>query len=328
MAVAPVSLTQLGIGKEPLASKGTAVAATDLLPVAIDKLSPHDKVAYLEDMAARGSMAELYDEIQGIKDSEFGFGGPVFADVIAWAVAGIFGEVATTGAGPFVHVCTLLNSGDGQPNSYSLTDFYGMGGGTPAKRYKGMQFSELGFKWAAEGMFEYDAKLVGFASGLVAKPVLTIPTTTPFPGWECVAQINGTPVLSVEAFEFSLKRKADPIHGSGGTQDPWKVLVGALGITGKATIMVEDETQMGYYLNNTQPAFDVVFSHAAGAQAITLHATKAAFTDATYQRGKSATEISVEFACKANTTDVGASGGLGPGKITVTNGKAAGTYTG
>ena len=54
--------------------------------------------------------------------------------------------------------------------------------------------------------------------------------------------------------------------------------------------------------------------------------TKCAFTVAKIERGKDFIELNVTYKAIANTTDVGATSGYSPIKVTLKNAKASGTY--
>ena len=72
----------LGIAKE--ATKGTAVAPTDFIPVMVDSLKPVDLIDPLYDTGLRGSMVTNYNYIAGRTRSTFDFGGHVFPDTIGY----------------------------------------------------------------------------------------------------------------------------------------------------------------------------------------------------------------------------------------------------
>jgi hypothetical protein len=92
--------------------------------------------------------------------------------------------------------------------------------------------------------------------------------------------------------------------------------------------VLESDTQLNYYLNNTQPSLKLDFSTGAGATLVQVqfNMTKCAFTVAKIERGKDYVELSVNYKAIANTTDVGASSGYSPIKVTLQNAKASGTY--
>ena len=96
MAVQNTHRSYLGVAKET--TKGTAVAPTAFIPVAASKLKTQDIIDPLMDEGLRGSLVKDYNYVQGRYRSTVEWGGPVFADTFGWAVAGILGSVATTGA--------------------------------------------------------------------------------------------------------------------------------------------------------------------------------------------------------------------------------------
>jgi hypothetical protein len=275
-------------------------------------------------------MVADYNEILGPVWPEFEFGGPVYADTFPWAVVGLLGDYATTGTGaPFAHTAAVLNSTDGQPKAYSITDFYDLTGGTPARRYAGLQFSEVGLKFDASGLLTYDAKTLGLtASTQVAKPTQSFTAVTPHPVWEGTLTIAGGAIAYIEAGTLVMKRPITPIHAIDGSAAPYRAWAGPVSVTGTYEFIVEDDAELTRYLTNTQPASVLTFTHGAAAltQAVSVTMTKTAYTIAKLDRGKDYVKYMVSFTAIANTTDVGASGGYSPCKWTMTNAVPASTY--
>jgi hypothetical protein len=314
----------LGIAKET--TPGTAVAATHFLPVT--DMSPKDDVTYLKDKGMRGAMVEDYDTIAGVKVATYDFGGDVFPDVLGFPLAGVLGDLTTTGASaPFSHAFSVLNSTDGQPPSYTISDYYG-GGAASTRRFAGMKFSEVGIKWSADGALTYTAKAMGYASATATNPTPSFTTVSLMPAWIGVISIGGSTVTYVTDGEVTIKRPVDAIHTADGTADPYKVWAGPVTVDGKMTIVMEDDTEYTRYLTNTKPALDMDFSQGAAAALteVKLHMTKAAYTAAEVGRGKDYVELAVTFEGLANTTDVGASSGYSPIKVTLQNAIAASVY--
>lgn len=319
MAVQATNRSVVGVAKE--AVKGTGVVPTDYLPVR--KFDPFDKLDLLPDNGWRGSATDDYGMVAAKTWGELDLGGDVFPDGIGWLLASLLGDLTTTGASaPFTHAFALLNTG--QPESLSLTD----SDGVQARRWAGVQVTELGFKFDAAGMFTWDAKAVAFASATVTTPTASFSAVPPAPAWAIAASIGGSAVGIVQSAEFTLKRDGTPIMTADGTQAPHAIFVGPLSVSGKLGLLLEDETMLMNYLNNSQPALDLNYTAGAGAAAVQvkLHATKAAFTAGKRNRGKEYLQLDVDFSCVANSTDVGASGGLAPAKITLQNAKAASIY--
>ena len=317
----------IGIAKE--ATKGTVVAPTDFIPVAKDSLKPVDIVDPLYDTGLRGSNVVNYNYIQGRTRSTFDFGGAVFADTIGYALAGVLGSVATTGASaPYTHTISLLNSltsgADTQPISYTLTDFYAV----DVRSYPGCQFSDFSLKFNADGMLEYDAKTTGWQSSTVSDPTPTFSTVLPTPVWRGTVSIGGSAVSTAMEGSIEMTRGVTPIYGISNTQNPYQVFLGALEVTGNIKFVMENDDQLTNFLTNVQPAIVLNWAYGTGATAVQIQATitKGAYTAAMIERGDDFVSVSIELNAQANTTDDGASGGFAPIKWVLQNAKASGTY--
>ena len=317
----------VGIAKE--ATKGTAVAATDFIPVAKDALKPADIYDSLFDQGLRGSNVMNYNYIQGRGRSTFDFGGAVFADTIGYALAGIMGSVATSGASaPYTHTISLLNSltsgADAQPISYTLTDFYAVN----VRQYPGCQFSDFSLKFNADGMLEYDAKTTGWLSSTVADPTPSFSTVLPTPVWRGTVSIGGSAVSNSMEGNIDLKRGVTPIYGISNTQNPYQVFLGALEVTGSIKFAMNSDTELTRFLSNSQPAIVLNWAYGSGASAVQIQATitKGAYTAAVIDRGDDFVTVSIELNGQGNTTDAGSTGGFAPIKWVLQNAKASGTY--
>lgn len=327
MSVQQSVRSYLGIAKE--VTRGTAVAPTDFIPVMKDNLKPVDIVDPLYDTGLRGSNVLNYNYIPGRTRSTVDFGGAVFADTVGYAIAGVLGSVATTGvSAPYTHTISLFNSlasgGDVQPISYTLTDFYAV----DVRSYPGCQFSDFSLKFNADGMLEYDAKSTGFQSEVVSDPTPTFSTVLPTPVWRGTVSIGGSAVSTAMTGNIDMTRPATPIYGISNTQDPYQVFLGPLEVTGKITFVMDNDSQLLNFLNNTQPALVFNWAYGAGASAVQIQATltKGAYTTGVIERGEDFVQVTVDINAQSNTTDAGSSGGFSPIKWVLQNAKASGTY--
>lgn len=327
MAVQASVRSYIGIAKE--VTKGTPVSATDFIPVAKDSLKPQDIIDPLYDQGLRGSNVLNYNYIQGRTRSTFDFGGAVFADTIGYAIAGLLGEVDTTGgSAPYTHEITLLNSlttgTDTQPISYTMTDFYAV----DVRQYPGCQFSDFSLKFNADGMLEYDTKTTGFQSNTTSDPTPSFSTLLPTPVWRGTVSVAGTAVSTAMTGNIDMKRPVTPIYGISNTQDPFQVFLGALEVTGKVTWIMENDSQLLNFLNNTQPALVFDWNYGTGANEVQIQATlsKGAYTAAVIERSDDFVKVTVDINAMSTTTDAGASGGYAPIKWTLMNAKPSGTY--
>jgi hypothetical protein len=317
----------LGIAKET--TKGTAVAPTHFIPVMQNTLKPVDIVDPLYDTGLRGSMVNNYNYLQGRTRSTFDFGGSVFADTIGFPIAGIMGSVATVGASaPYTHTVSLLNASavgaDSQPISYTLTDFYA----ADVRSYPGIQFHDFSLKFNADGMLEYDAKGTGFASEVVSTPTPSFSTLLPTQVWRGTVSIGGSPVSNSVSGNIDLTRAVTPIYGIASTQDPYQIFTGALETAGKFTFVMENDSQLLNFLNNTQPAIVLNWNYGTGAAEVQLQATitKGAYTTAVIDRGSDFVQVMVDINAMANTTDAGSTAGFAPIKWVLKNALAASVY--
>jgi len=317
----PSPLSFVGVAKE--STKGTGVAATAYLPLM--SFDPFDHYEYYEDTAIRGAMGDVYSEVQGPAWGEIAATGPVFVDTFPWFLANVCGDYAGTGAGPYTHTIAQKNSGDGQPGAVSLTDYFGLSGGTPSRRYPGCQIAGTTLKWGGVGVLEHSTNIVGFKSALVAKPTQSFGALPPIAGWSATLSIAAGSKTFLESAELNIKRlSCDPIHTADGTQDPYAVWVGPLGVDGKMTIIAEDETEFLRYTGGTSAVLVVTFTQ--GTASITITMSKVQYTNVQLKRGGPYAVYDVTFKAVQNTTDVGATGGYSPAKFVVVNSITSGTY--
>jgi hypothetical protein len=326
MAVQNSVRSFIGIAKE--AAKGTAVAPTDFIPVLASSVKPVNIIDPLYDKGLRGSLVDSYNYIQGRTRSTFDLGGDVFPDTIGYFIAGVLGEVTTTGAGaPYTHTIALKNSlaanADAQPISYTLTDF----SAADVRAYSGIQFHDFTLNFSADGLLAYDAKGTGFLSATASTPSPSFSTVLPTPVWRGTVSIGGSAVSYTTTGSLMMSRPVTPIYGISNTQDPYSVFLGALTTTGSFTFVMEDNTELLRYLNNSQPAIVLNWAYGAGASAVQLQATmtKGAYTVASIDRSADFVTITCEVNAQGNTTDAGAVG-FGNVKWVLQNAKTSGTY--
>lgn len=312
-----------GIAKE--AQQGTPIPMTATLPT--DKFDNDDKYTLLEDNASRGSFVEAYDQIQGPGHSECTIAGPVYSDTVGWLAAGILGDYAVSGAGPYIHTMSLLNGGasNGQPTSYTLTDYTGIGthGG---RAWPGQVFESLMLKWTADGLFMYEAKSKGWLSTpLAATPAAAPSVIEAGPGWKIAPTLAAAPVVDMPNAEITITRKIQVIDTSDGTQNPYFIRAGKVGVAFKFSRVAADESALTKYLTNVIEAF-VATLNKGTTDIVSFQITKAAYKVAKRNLSKEAVEFDVEGISLGSTADAGASGGYSPIKVTITNSVATAVY--
>lgn len=106
--IAPSSKSWLGVGRE-LVPGLNPVLPTNTIPLDMSSYQPEDTPKFLHDEAIRGVMAQLYNDILGVEDATFSFGGPMFLDVGGFWIDNAFGDLSTTGTS--ASSTTTVNSG-------------------------------------------------------------------------------------------------------------------------------------------------------------------------------------------------------------------------
>jgi hypothetical protein len=327
MAVQNSVRSYLGIAKE--VTKGTPVAPTAYIPVSVSKFKPVDIIDPLMDEGLRGSLVKDYNYVQGRVRSTFEFGGPVFADTVPWAISGLLGSVATTGASaPYTHTISLKNASataaDAQPTAFTLTDFYAAN----VRAYAGCQIHDFNLTFSAEGLLEYDAKATGWQSTTASTPTPSFSTITPTPVWQATVSVAGSAVSNAVEGSLTLTRSVTPIYGISNTQNPYSIFVGALEVKGQLKFVMENDTQLTNFLNNVQPAIVINWTNGTGASATQLQATitKGAYVAAVIDRSKDFVEVQIDLVGIGTTTDAGSTGGYAPIKFVAQNAVTSGTY--
>lgn len=328
MALAQASVkSYLGVALET--TKGTPVAATNFIPITANSFKPVDVIAPLYDTGIRGSMVTNYNYLQGRKNSTVDLGGPVFADTVGFWIAGLMGDVVTTGASaPYTHAISLKNAvgstADAQPKAITISDFYSAN----TRYYPGCQVTDFGLTFNADGMLEYTAKLIGFPSVTTSAPTPSFTSVLPTQVWTGVVTIGGTSIGYVKTATLDLSRKSEALFTINGSQSPYQCFVADMTTKGKITFIMQDDTELTRYLTNTQPTINFNFSTGTGATAtqVSFNVTKGAYTTSAIDRGSDQVELTVDVEAIGNTTDAGASAGYSPVKFTLQNAFPSGTY--
>lgn len=316
--------TVLGIAKEPQPATGAPVAATAFIPV--KKLEPENKPVKLYDESWRGSMVDVTDVQAGVQSAEIALGGNVYADTVGWWLAAMLGDVATSGASaPFTHTMALLNSGNGQPTSYTLTDADPLS----TRQYASSRFSELTLKWDAAELLTWEAKAIGWTGATASAPTASYSTLPPVASWALTATIGGVAAPNVKSVEVSFKRdNSEPIFTAQNTQNPYEVHVGPIAVECKLQFVAKDEQPLIDFLANTTQALVLNYATGAGSSAVQLQITMTRwnYNEVKKDKGNSWIEFSAGGKAIGNVTDAGVSGGYSPCKVVVKNALPASTY--
>lgn len=324
MTVYAGSRRWIGIAKE--VTPGTVVAPALTIPV--DKFDPSDDVTQLDDQALRGSMAKQYGQYSGPIMSSWDLSGPMFGDALGYLLHNILGGYAVTGASPpYTHTYSLLNSGDGQPVTHTITDATGIPATGLARSYPYSCLSELSLSWNAEQLCTWEAKAMGWPSSVPGSPPTnTLSSVAPIPNWRAAVGIGGpasagTLVTDVTEFSLQISREVAPYNTADGTQAPFVIARGPIDVSGKFTQVAQSEQRILDLLANTQPQLQLILSNGGAAGALVslqVDMQKVGYRTVKANQGTIFT-YEVEFQAIANSTNAGASGGLAPAKAVLQN---------
>lgn len=332
--VYPSAKQFIGLAKET--TQGTAVTPiTSTIPVT--KFDPEDKYTWLDDDSFRGSMANLAGEVQGVGVVEWSLEGPAFFDTLPYFINNILGDNVDSGATPFVHTASLLNSGTGQPGSLTLVDWQGPPSASNfARVYPGACCSELTLKGNAESsLVMWSAKGLAWPSSVIgAAPTAATSAETPYGAWRTKLGLagpaaGGTQVLTCRDWEVTIKRALKAQYTLQATQNPFVIFRGAIDVEGKLNFSVpaDEANSMTYLINNTQPQLQLTLDNGLTVinnRNLQVDCQLAAYQTVKINRGSEAVGYDTTFKAVMNSTNAGASGGLSPVKVTVKN--ATATY--
>lgn len=316
----PAGLVVVGIAKEP--AYGTATVPAMYLPVA--QPGPADLHTPIPDDGWRSSAVESYAHQPGPLEGAVDLAGPVFADTIGFALAGILGDVASAGSNPTTHTMAVVNTGEQQPPSYTITTSDPVG----ALAWAGAKFASVTLSATADGVLTWVGQAHSQAAAAATTPAAAPTALSQFAGWRGVVQLGGATDARVESLDVTLARAVTAKRNVDGARAPWLQRTGPLSVVGTMTIIMASDTYRQQYVNGTVTSVDINYQQGAGAglQQVKLHCSTVTFTNVARSYSGSWVELAVAWTADANTTDAGASGGLSPVKATLKNLVAAGVY--
>lgn len=240
------------------------------------------------------------------------------------------GSTGTAGTPPVsssaptnTHVFSCKNTGDGQPTSFTFSDY----DGDQCHAFAGTKFSELDFKFSADGLLTFTSKAMSWASVVLSAPTPSYSTVLPIAAYTGQLYIDGAKALNVSSAELQIKRKVEALQTVQGTQDPYAMFSGAVGVTGKlTTVMLASDPMLAKIGNSSNPGETYALAFAQGANTLVFQMSDVVYDSVDRTRGKDYVELSVAFTAVGNTTDAGATNGYSPVKVFLGNSVASGTY--
>jgi hypothetical protein len=302
--------------------RGTAAAPAYFIPIKSPAWEP--QINMMKDSGLRGQMSANYDQVAGLRYDKMGFDCGVYADSFPALVRGALGStdglVGTTA--PYSHTFGLLNTGTGQPPSYTIVYFDGL----DMNQLVASQVDSLVVKFDSGSLMTATVAYVCNA----AVPITTV-TNTPTAleetaGWHCIVNVGGVPITRLVDGEIDYKRGTKPIPAITGLPGYYANWAGPLDTAGgKITVIMESDAELNYFLTNAKgTALDLKFTD-PGLNTIDFHFSNTLWSSGKKNPGKDWGEVDLEWWAQPNSTDVVAGGGgaLAPGTVTITNAVSA-----
>lgn len=227
---------------------------------------------------------------------------------------------------PFVHVFSLYNGTNGQPVTHNVDFYSGIPASTGTRRYSYWCCSGVDFDMNTEQLFTHQTKGMSFLSQVAAStPTQTVSAVLAQPNWKVSVGLGGVlpgnAVNDIQSPSISLARQLKAEFTGDGSQSPFVIVRNSFNITGKFSRVAQDESAILNMLNNTQQQLQLIIDNGlTGANHLKFQLDMQV---AQYSSAKMNTQeailYDVEFKGVRNTTNAGASGGVSPGMITITN---------
>lgn len=233
---------------------------------------------------------------------------------------------------PYIHTFALLNGGggltpisglnaQGQPPTHTITyhDQLSANGG---RAYPYWCCSGIDFKADREQLFQHDTKgmsVIGVDLGSAATNSQgSVPA---IPDWEFIVKINSVQVNNVADADVSLARGLKADFGLNNQQAPYLIARLGLSVTGKLTFLAADESPRAALLAGTQQPLSIQMTNGlSGAAALGVAFNfQVAQYETVAESDPDVLQWEVNFRALMNSTNVGASGGQGPGTVVITN---------
>lgn len=203
---------------------------------------------------------------------------------------------------------TFKQSTASRPPSYSITVFDNI----DTRGFTYCAMSELQIKIDPKGTVTFAPKFAGFPETTQTTFTPAYTTSQPLLGWQWAMTNAGGSSTRGLTYDITLKRAAEVIHSSDGTQAPREVFNGALEADGAYKAIFEDLADMNLFLNYTQTAAtaNLIQPPQAGGQQIggaslSLTMSQSGWHKGTRDLGQTYMQATFSLSGIQNTTDAG-----------------------
>jgi hypothetical protein len=236
--------------------------------------------------------------------------GPYTAPVTTPATGMLYAHTASGGSVTSQSTHSFKQNPTAAQVSWSLTKFDVATNGTAThtRGFPGCKISEASIKIDPKAAMTMAVKYTGWLSAPQPDPTPSFSQVIPALGWQWTHTNAGGVSTRGLSYDLAVKRPADAIHASTGTQNPREVFQGVLEADGTYKAIFENDTDLNLYLNYTQLPTVAVLTQpvTSGGNVITLTSNKTGYT-----KGKvdlSGVYVMADFSLSGiyNSTDGGA----------------------
>jgi hypothetical protein len=295
--VGPDTVTTTGVSTT-LASNATLGATSLSLTASV----PNNSIIRIQDTA--GANTE-YVQVGTITGS-----GPYTAPVTSPTTGTLYAHTAAGGSVTSQSTHSFKQNPTAAQTSWSLTKYDVATNALPShtRGFPGCKISECAIKIDPKAAVTLAVKYTGWLSTEQSDPTPSFSQVIPALGWEWTQNNAGGASTRGLTYDLTLKRPADAIHASNGSQQPREVFQGVLEADGTYKAIFENDTDLNLYLNYTQLGTTATLTQpvTSGGSVLTLQTAKSG-----YIKGKvdlSGVYVMADFSLAGiyNSTDGGA----------------------
>ena len=304
-------------------TSGPAAAPAFWIPVITPKLGP--KITQLKDYSVRGGMSESWGMKQGPRHDELNFKFLCQLDVLPSVMRSVLGSVDTVGPvnNLWSHTLSLLNTGNGQPPTYSWFDY----DGRTVRQMSGGVTDRVTLTWKADGLCEVAVRVLGqpftVAGISTANIISNQPPTT---GWDSTLTFNSQAKTTLMASTVIWDRKCTVIDTMDGftNQGPYSIFASPLATFIEAEVINTDDTELTAYTTGNQVPYNLAFQNtsAPGASMVLDFQTSKVSVGGQQRGQKGIITTLIQVASFPNTLDESGTG-TSPSRVTITNSQSS-----
>ena len=295
--VGPDTVTSTGVSTT-LASNTTVGATTLSLTASV----PNNSIIRIQDAAGANTEYVQVGTVSGA--------GPYTAPITTPSTGTLYAHTAAGGSVVSQSTHSFKQNPTANQVSWSVPKYDVATNATAShsRGFPGCKISECAIKIDPKAAVTLAVKYTGWLSAEQTDPTPAFSQVIPALGWEWTQNNAGGSSTRGLTYDLTLKRPADAIHASTGTQQPREVFQGVLEADGTYKAIFENDTDLNLYLNYTQLGTTATLTQpvTSGGSTLTLATSKSG-----YVKGKvdlSGVYVVADFSLSGiyNSTDGGA----------------------